>query len=127
MIALRRIARPLLASIFIYGGLDAFRNPEAKAPKAEPLVAGVADKLPGVSNTADLVRLDGAAKVVGGVALALGILPRVAALGLAASLVPTTLAGHPFWDETDPDKRRAQQLQFAKNASILGGVLLAIS
>jgi putative oxidoreductase len=121
----RLLARPLLASIFVYGGVDAFRNPEAKSPTADRVVAAVPGKLPGISTTSDLVRIDGAAKVVGGVALALGILPRVAALGLAASLVPTTLAGHRFWEETDPDKRKSQALQFAKNASILGGVLLA--
>jgi putative oxidoreductase len=120
-----RIARPLLASIFIYGGIDAFRNPESKAPKADKVVGVVPAVVPGISTTADLVRIDGAAKVVGGVALGLGVFPRLAALGLAASLVPTTLAGHPFWEETDPAVRRAQQLQFAKNASILGGVLLA--
>ena len=44
---------------------------------------------------------------------------------LAASLVPTTLAGHPFWDETDPQAKAQQRLQFAKNTSILGGLLLA--
>ena len=39
-----RIARPLLASIFIYGGIDAFRNPESKAPKAGP-AKSLAEKL----------------------------------------------------------------------------------
>jgi putative oxidoreductase len=120
-----RIARPLLASIFIYGGIDAYRNPESKAPKADKVVGGLPTMVPGISTTADLVRIDGAAKVIGGVALGIGVFPRLAALGLAASLVPTTLAGHPFWEETDPAARRAQQLQVAKNASILGGVLLA--
>ena len=80
--------------------------------------------MPGISSTEQLVRADGAAKVLGGVALGLGIFPRLAAAGLAASLVPTTLAGHRFWDETDPAQRKAQQLQFVKNVSILGGVLL---
>ena len=44
---------------------------------------------------------------------------------LASSLVPTTLAGHPFWQETDPAVRSAQRVQFLKNASILGGLILA--
>ncbi len=39
--------------------------------------------------------------------------------------MPTTWSGHRFWEETDPDRRKAQQLQFVKNLSILGGVLLA--
>jgi putative oxidoreductase len=124
MALVRRIARPLLASIFVYGGIDAFGNPEAKVPSAEKL-GKVPRWLPGVSSTAQMVRVDGAAKIVGGVALGLGRFPRLAALGLIASLVPTTVAGHRFWEETDPAKRKMQQLQFIKNASILGGVLLA--
>lgn len=125
MALVRRIARPLLASIFVYGGIDAVRNPGSKVPSAEKLGGGLPAQLPGVWNTEQLVRLDGAAKVVGGVALGLGKFPRLAALGLIASLVPTTVAGHRFWEETDPAKRKMQLLQFIKNASILGGVLLA--
>lgn len=70
------------------------------------------------------MRFNGAAMLVGGAALALGILPRVAALGLAASLVPTTIVGHPFWNEDDPAVRRNQTIQFAKNVSMLGGLLI---
>ena len=44
---------------------------------------------------------------------------------LAASLVPTTLAGHAFWNETDPQAKYAQRLQFYKNTSVFGGLLLA--
>jgi putative oxidoreductase len=121
----RRLARPLLASIFVYGGIDAFRNPGSKAPHADKVVGGLPAQVPGVASTEQLVRLDGAAKVIGGVALALGKFPRLASLGLIASLVPTTVAGHRFWEEKDPAKRKTQQLQFIKNASILGGVMLA--
>jgi uncharacterized membrane protein YphA (DoxX/SURF4 family) len=47
------------------------------------------------------------------------------ALVLGASLVPTTLAGHAFWDVEDPAERQAQTLQFLKNASMLGGLVFA--
>jgi putative oxidoreductase len=119
-----RLARPMLGAIFVYGGIDAARNPGAKVAKADALMSGAPAMVPGISSTEQLVRVDGAAKVLGGLALGLGIFPRLAAVGLAASLVPTTLAGHRFWDETDPAQRKAQQLQFVKNVSILGGVLL---
>jgi len=119
-----RLARPMLGAIFVYGGIDAVRNPGAKVPKADKLMSEAPAVLPGISSTEQLVRVDGAAKVLGGVALGLGIFPRLSALGLAASLVPTTLAGHRFWEETDPAQRKAQQLHFVKNVSIRGGVLL---
>jgi putative oxidoreductase len=125
MAIVRRIARPLLASIFIYGGIDALRNAEAKVPAADKLVSTLPPKLPVVGTTKQLVQADAAAKILGGTMLALGRLPRLSSLGLAASIIPTTLAGHRFWEEKDPAKRKMQQLQFVKNASILGGVLLA--
>ena len=126
MALVRRIARPLLASIFVYGGVDALRNPDGKVPSADKVVSTLPPKLPMVGSTKQLVQADAAVKVVGGALLALGKFPRLSALALAASLVPTTMAGHRFWEETDPIKRKAQQLQFTKNASILGGVLLAV-
>jgi putative oxidoreductase len=43
---------------------------------------------------------------------------------LAAGLVPTTLAGHPFWG-VPKEQRAAHRTQFLKNVSLLGGLLLA--
>jgi uncharacterized membrane protein YphA (DoxX/SURF4 family) len=40
-------------------------------------------------------------------------------------LVPTTLAGHRFWEESDEKARSMQRIQFFKNLSMLGGLLLA--
>ncbi|SDI86559.1 Uncharacterized membrane protein YphA, DoxX/SURF4 family [Frankineae bacterium MT45] len=125
MALVRKIARPLLASLFIVGGIDAIRHPDAKAPAAEGVAGGMVGQIPGITTTEQLVRLDGAAKVVGGIALASGTFPRLASLGLACSLVPTTVAGHAFWAEQDPTRRATQRLQFIKNASVLGGLLLA--
>jgi uncharacterized membrane protein YphA (DoxX/SURF4 family) len=124
---IRLIARPLLASVFVTGGLDAFQNPQAKTPTADKVVAGLADKLPVVAQTSDIVKLDGAVKVLAGGSLALGIWPRLSAFVLAGSLVPTTMAGHLYWNETDPAKRSMQKIQFFKNASMLGGLLLAVA
>lgn len=61
-----------------------------------------------------------------GATLALGIFPKLSALALIGSLVPTTVAGHAFWEETDPDPRQMQATQFAKNAGIIGGLMLVI-
>jgi putative oxidoreductase len=42
-----------------------------------------------------------------------------------ASLVPTTLAGHRFWEVTDKQARAAQRIHFLKNVAMLGGLILA--
>ncbi|MDQ1449389.1 MAG: hypothetical protein QOC79_2360 [Actinomycetota bacterium] len=125
----RALARPMLGSMFVYGGLDSLRRPEAKAAKADKVVGPLEDTLSdnlGVdAHTAGLVRLNGAVQVAAGLALAAGKLPRVAALALAVSLVPTTLAGHRFWEESDPAARAGQTIHFLKNVSMLGGLLIA--
>ncbi|MDQ1716239.1 MAG: hypothetical protein QOE89_192 [Pseudonocardiales bacterium] len=125
MSVIRAVARPLLAATFVVGGIDTLRKPANKTPAAEKVVGGLADRAPQLSSTEDLVKLDAAVKVVAGTMLALGKFPRLSSLALAASLVPTTFAGHRFWEETDPTKRSAQQLHFLKNAGMLGGLILA--
>jgi len=113
-----RVGRVLLGTLFVYGGYHAAKDPGAR-PVALQKVG-----LPGGEN---LVRFNGAAQLLGGAALAAGILPRAAAAGLIASLVPTTIVGHAFWRETDPVRRQAQIVQFLKNTSMLGGLLLVIT
>ncbi|MEZ5217038.1 MAG: hypothetical protein R2715_10750 [Ilumatobacteraceae bacterium] len=42
---------------------------------------------------------------------------------LAASTVPTTLAGHRFWEANDTETRNEQLMQFCKNAGLAAGLL----
>lgn len=120
-----KIARPLLASMFVAGGADAVRNPETKEPRAEEVAPRIAGPLGLPDDTVLLVRLNGAVQVVAGLLLAMGRVPRLAATALAVTLLPTTLAGHPFWEEDDKAARAGQRIQFLKNLSMLGGLILA--
>lgn len=126
MSAVRRIARPLLAAQFVLGGLDSYRHPAPRAKMAAPIIAKIPPQL-GLPNDPELlVRINGAAMAGAGALLALGRFPRLAAVVLSASLVPTTLAGHRFWEVKDPTARKQQQLHFVKNLGLLGGTLLAV-
>jgi len=126
MTVVRRLARPLLSTMFITGGLDALKAPEPKAPAADPVAPPIARRLPWLPEDPEsLVRINGAVQVGAGTLLALGRFPRLSATLLAGSLVPTTLAGHRFWEATDPQERAQQQIHFFKNLSMLGGLLLA--
>ena len=122
----RRIARPLLASIFVVGGWDALWNPAGKAKKAEDVTEPLSDSV-GVDqlNAETLVRINGAVQIAGGVLLAAGKYRRIAALALIGSIVPTTYAGHRFWEESDPTTRAQQKIHFLKNLGLLGGLILA--
>lgn len=128
---LRRLARPLLAATFIYGGINALRSPQAHAKAAEPVLdkalgdraAAIPDSVPTDAET--LVKIDAGVKVAAGTALALGKFPRLASLALVGSLVPTTVAGHPFWEAPTPAERDQQLIHFLKNAGLAGGLLIA--
>lgn len=130
---LRRVARPLLASIFIYGGIGMLRDTQGHAKAVEPFLTDTFDKVEGLvpdqvpRDPATLVRIDAAVKIGAGLALASGKAPRLASLALIGTLVPTTLAAHRFWEIKDPAEKQAQQVQFLKNAGLAGGLLLAVS
>jgi uncharacterized membrane protein YphA (DoxX/SURF4 family) len=135
MTVVRAIARPLLSCIFVVQGVNSLRQPEPLVLRAEPVTdrmvpllkkvapPKISDRLP--ESTKNLVRLNGAAQVVGGLALASGNGRRLGATLLAASLVPTTLAGHRWWEIDDTTKRQQQRIHFLKNLGLFGGLLLA--
>jgi uncharacterized membrane protein YphA (DoxX/SURF4 family) len=121
----RTIARPMLASVFIVAGLDVLANPEPRAKVAKPVVDRVASIVPfAPTDPVDAVRLNAAVHLGAGVLLATGVMSRLAAVALAVSLVPTTIAGHSFWEIEDPVNRSRQRTQFLKNTAILGGLLV---
>jgi uncharacterized membrane protein YphA (DoxX/SURF4 family) len=112
---LRFLARCLFADIFVVAGYDTMTNPGHRTEV-------VAKTLP-LPQPHLMVRINGASMLAGGTALALGVKPRLAALGLAAALVPTTYSGHQFWNQNDPAARRMQLVHFNKNVSLIGGLL----
>jgi putative oxidoreductase len=130
-VILRRVARPLLASIFIYGGIGALRDAQGHAKAVEPFLNDTFDKVEGVlpegvpRDPVTLVKIDAGVKIGAGLAFATGRAPRLASFLLLGSLVPTTLATHRFWDVKEPAERQQQTVQFFKNAGLAGGLLLA--
>lgn len=127
----RRLARPMLAAVLVWEGVDTMRDPQPRVDMATPLLSRMRDKAGSAlpewvpTEPASLVTFDAIVKVVAGSCLAFGILPRVAAVVLVASMVPTTLAGHSFWEHEDPEARRAHRTQALKNLGLIGGLLLA--
>jgi putative oxidoreductase len=116
----------MVASIFILQGYDTFRRPDRVAPLAEPVVRPLAERVPTMPVKAEqAVRINGAVQMVAGTLLALGRLPRLSALAMAGTLVPTTLAGHRFWEADEEGDQAQQRIHFLKNLSMFGGLLIA--
>lgn len=126
MTLLRTVARPMLASVFIYSGALALRDPSTLAARVQPVTNLVNKAIPNGSVSAkQLVRGAGLAHIIGGLSLATGRMPRTSALALAATLPATSAVSHQYWNETDPAAKRNQQIHFLKNVALTGGLLLS--
>ena len=134
MTASRLIARPLLASIFVALPVNALKNTASHAEKAKPVadrIVPVAQKVgqragvPVPTDAKTWVRINAGLQLAAALGLATGRAPRLSSAVLAGSLVPTTLAGHRFWEESDRATKNAQRVEFFKNLSLLGGLVIA--
>ena len=61
---------------------------------------------------------------LGGLALVLGAWTGCATIAIIVFTVVATLIGHRYWEITDLVVRRMQQSHFAKNLTIIGGLIL---
>jgi len=120
----RGVARLLTGSAYALLGFDALQTPGGRVDQAAPTLDALRSVLPLPEDNELIVRANAAAQTVAGASLALGLLPRLSALTLAGSLVPTTFAGHAFWKVDDHAQSKTQRVQFIKNAAMLGGLLL---
>ncbi|MCX4098719.1 DoxX family membrane protein [Nocardia sp. alder85J] len=125
MILLRTAARILTGSTYAILGWEVARAPGQRVEIAADTLAALRRFVPLPGDDESIVRGNGAVQAVGGLLLALGLFPRVSAAVLAISMVPTTVAGHGFWQEGEPEVWRFERIQFQKNLAMLGGLAFA--
>ncbi|MCW2612613.1 MAG: hypothetical protein JWM15_3859 [Cryptosporangiaceae bacterium] len=121
----RRLARPMLGAVFIASGIDALRNPGPRAELSAEVGARIARPLGLTEDPETLVRINAGVQVGAGLLLVTGRFRRLAAVALLGSLVPTTVAGHAFWDAKTAEERARQRTQFLRNVGLGGGLILA--
>jgi putative oxidoreductase len=127
MSMLRVAARVITGSAYLAFGLDVLRDAGGRPQVAADTLAAIRHVVPLPADDTLVVRANGAVQATAGALLAVGVLPRLSALALVGSLVPTTLAGHAFWTIEDKTLRKQQQIQFVKNLAMLGGLLYAVA
>ncbi len=115
---LKSLGRVCLSGIFIVAGAEAFKAP---GPRTQ-MVEGA-----GIPQPETAVKVNGATMVLGGILLALGIVPKAAAGALIGSMIATTFVGHAFWKEKDPKAQSMQRVQFLKNLGMVGGLLWVLA
>ena len=126
LILLRAAARILTGSTYAVLGFDAVRAPGGRVDQAAPMLDALRKVVPLPAGDELVVRGNAAVQVVVGSLLAVDKAPRLSALALVGSLVPTTAAGHAFWAIEDPAARKMQRIQFHKNMAMIGGLLFAV-
>ncbi len=118
MANIKQLGYLLLSVVFIMGGYRAYAQPGHRVDQVAKI---------GIPEPELAVKANGLTMLIGGAMLGLGIFPKLAAATLFASMVPTTIVGHPFWKAEDEAGRKQQQTQFAKNLGLLGGLLLVLA
>lgn len=125
---LRHVARPMLASWFVYDGVQTALKPAEHVRAARDGV-DLVERSTGVdaslseSQVAALVRAHGAATAVAGLCLAFGKAPRTAALALAALSVPLAVVNQPFTARGPEREQRTRK--FVANLGAIGAALIA--
>lgn len=111
------LGRLLLATIFLASGFSKLTDPASAISYMNSN---------GVPNADTLVYVAGIAELTGGIALAVGFLARVAALGLFVLLILISVYMHAFWNLEGADAKM-QLVQFMKNLAIMGGLLMVVA
>lgn len=110
--------RVLLAILFILSGISKITGYDGTA-------AYMASK--GMPMVAVLLPLTILTELGGGLALAAGFKARWVALWLAVFTLLAAFTFHDFWNVTDAAQHMNQQINFLKNVSIAGGMLMVFS
>lgn len=124
---LRRIARPMVASVFIYDGLDALRRPAPHAVTAQNTMERCA-KTVGIKHNFTprelkfIVRVHGGLTVAAALGLAVGRAPRSSALFLAGLALPLAIAQQPFTSNVTPRGVRTEK--FVRSLGAIGAAIL---
>lgn len=129
---LRGVGRLLLGGFFIVNGVKAVKDPAQFAAAAEPIkqrfVPLVERALPPEAsayvpeNTETLVRLNGAASILGGLGMATGLSRRGGAYLAAASMLPHVLAADPRG--ATAAEKEARRSIFVRNLALLGAAVV---
>ena len=114
-----RIARVLIATVFLLNALGII-------DQLRPVQEMIAHGIP--ITVAPLAAWSGRiVELVGGIALPFGFRQRLAALALAAFIVPTTWVAHPFWIYFSTPELQVQLINACKNLAIIGGLVFIAS
>ena len=107
------VARIMIGLIFVMSGWSKLMN-------FSGAVSGIAKR--GVPEA--LAYLAPPVEFFGGLAIMLGLFTEWAAILMVVFTIIATLTSHRYWEFSDPAQYRAQNTNFFKNVTMIGGMLL---
>ncbi|MCT2338725.1 DoxX family membrane protein [Corynebacterium sp. p3-SID1056] len=128
---IRKIARPMLASVYIIDGVETVLNPAGHKEAAASALKKVRSVVPREYRGLLPKDPETAAQVVGGVKagagslFAIGKMPRTSASLLALTTVPSLIGRNAFWEAEDEDDKARRRTGALTDVALAGGVLLA--
>ncbi|WP_151530264.1 MULTISPECIES: DoxX family protein [Corynebacterium] len=128
---IRKIARPMVATVYIADGVDTITNTEKHVEGTKTILDRLRSVLPNdysrklPEDPETVAKAIGVTKTTAGTLLALGKAPRLAAGTLAVLSVPTILARHAFWETQNEDEKAARRSGFMTDVALLGGLFIA--
>ena len=108
--------RAIFGGYFVYNGINHFKSREMLAGYAASKKVPAADAA---------VVASGLMMLAGGLSLLAGTRPKLGAASVAAFLLGVSPVMHAYWNETDPQQRMNEMINFTKNMALVGGALLA--
>lgn len=128
---IRKFARPMLASVFVWDGVDTLRNASDHVAETGSVLQRLRKVVPAqyagyIPNDPELAaRAVGGLKVGAGSTLALGKAPRTSAAVLALSTLPNLLGRNAFWEAEDSEEKNNRRNGFITNTALLGALFIA--
>lgn len=108
------LGRMVFGGYFLYSGINHFKQRKTLAQYAS------AKKVPAPDVA---VVVSGAALMIGGTSILLGVKPKYGALAILGFLASVSPVMHDFWRIEDPGQRMNDMINFTKNMALLGGAL----
>ena len=108
------LGRIVFGGFFLYNGINHFKQRKSLAQYAKGKNVPLADIA---------VPATGAALMVGGSSILLGIKPKLGALAIVGFLASVSPTMHDFWKEQDPGQRMNDMINFGKNMALLGAAV----
>jgi len=112
------LGRLIFGGFFLYNGINHFKQ-------LKGMTQYVGSK--NVPNPDIAVAVSGAALLLGGASLLLGVKPKAGAAAVAAFLGTVSPIMHDFWSQEDPQQRQAEMINFSKNVALMGAALALMS